>query len=117
MWKSEEAARAPGRRVTGAGEKVLLVQMAVAGVTGVKLAEITSHRRGGAAASFARQMALYLCHLVFELNAYQLAVAFDRDRATVRHAFRRIEELREDRELDRTLSRLEAMLRRAGRQP
>jgi chromosomal replication initiation ATPase DnaA len=118
MLKLEQvslASRAPVRRITAAGEQVLLVQMAVAEVTGVGLAEIGSDKRGGPNTAFARQMAMYLCHLVFEMSARRVGDAFGRDRATVRHALNRIEELRENRELDRTLNWLEAMLRRAGR--
>jgi chromosomal replication initiation ATPase DnaA len=109
------AARTPVRRVSATCEQVLLVQMAVAEATGVGLAEIGSDKRGDPRTAFARQMAMYLCHLVFEMSAYKLADAFGRDRTTVRHALHRIEELREDRDLDRMLSWLETMLRRAGR--
>ena len=109
------AARAPARRVSAAAEQILLVQVAVAEATGVGLTELCSVKRGGVRTAFARQMAMYLCHLTFKLSAYQLARAFGRDRTTVRHALHRIEELREDRDLDRMLSWLETMLRRAGR--
>jgi len=110
-----ERRRAPDRPVLRAGEEVLLVQMAVAGVTGVGLTDLVSGKRGGAQAAFARQAAMYLCHLVFRMNVRRVAAAFGRDRTTVRHAFRRIEDLREDHELDRALSLIEAMLRHGGR--
>lgn len=116
MLKLEHPARRPPeRRVFRVGEDVLLVQMAVAEVTGVGLTDLASGKRGGAQAAFARQTAMYLCHLVFRMSARRVAEAFGRDRTTVRHALHRIEELREDRELDRVLNWLEAMLRRAGR--
>jgi chromosomal replication initiation ATPase DnaA len=118
MLKSEYVStvrRKPRRGLTATGERVLLVQTAVAEVTGVALAQLASEKRGNLRAAFARQMAMYLCHLVFDLNARRLSDAFGRDRATVRHALRRVEDLRENREFDRTLRWLEEMLRRSGR--
>ena len=103
-----------GPHTSRAGEQVLMVQMAVSEVTGVALTELASTKRGDPETAFARQMAIYLCHLVFGMSAYRLADAFGRDRKTVRHALRRVEDLREDRELDRVLSWLEASLRRTG---
>jgi len=57
---------------------------------------------------------MYLCHLVFALRASDIAVVFGRDRSTAAHAIARIEEARENPEVDRRLYWLEAALRRAG---
>lgn len=96
------------------GQRALLAQMTVAEVTGVALMEICADKRGGSRAAFARQTAMYLCHLVFAMNCADIARAFGRDRTTIRHAVRRIEEAREHPDFDRSLQWLEATLRRAG---
>jgi len=111
MWKS---AVAPVPRISIAGQQVLLVQMAVAEVTGIALTELCAHTRGDPRTALARQMAMYLCHLSFAMSLTRIGQGFGRDRTTVSHAIHRIEELREDGELDRVLLWLEAMLRRAG---
>lgn len=97
-----------------AGHKALLVQIAVAEVMGIHLTEMCGQERGGARAAFARQMAMYLCHLVFAMRVSEIAVSFGRDRTTVAHALRRIEEARENPDVDRYLCWLEAVLCRAG---
>ena len=100
-----------------AGPRALVVQMAVAEVTGVELARICGATRGDRKAALARQMAMYLCHLVFRMNRAEVGHAFGRDRKTVCHALQRIEELREDFEFDRSLGWLESSLRRVGDRP
>jgi len=102
---------------SAAGQRALLVQIAVAEVTGVELARICGAKRGDRRSALARQTAMYLCHLVFRMNRAQVGQAFGRDRKTVCHALQRIEELREDFEFDRTLAWLESGLRRAGGRP
>jgi chromosomal replication initiation ATPase DnaA len=111
MWKS---AVAPAPWISVAGQQALLVQMAVAEVTGIALNALCAQGRGDARTALARQMAMYLCHLAFEMSLTRIAQSFGRDRTTVSHAIHRIEDLREDDGLDRILIWLEAMLRRAG---
>ena len=98
-------------------EQAWLVQVIVAHVAGVALTELCASKRSRPRAAFARQVAMYLSHVVFAMNLSQVARAYGRDRSTALHAFRRIEELREDPGFDRTLALLEAMLRQAARQP
>jgi chromosomal replication initiation ATPase DnaA len=95
-------------------EQAWLVQVTVSHVTGVALKELCARTRGHPKAAFARQVAMYLCHVVLEMNLTDVARAFGRDRSTAAYAFRHIEELREDPEHDRTLIWYEAMLRRSG---
>jgi chromosomal replication initiation ATPase DnaA len=80
---------------------------------GIPTQEIMDGRRGSAAAAFARQVAMYLCHTGFELSLARVAVAFDRDRSTVAHACHAIEDRREDSHFDLWIAALEAMLRTA----
>jgi chromosomal replication initiation ATPase DnaA len=94
-------------------EQAWLVQAAVAHITGVALKDLCATTRRPPKVAFARQIAMYLSHIVFEMNQRQVARAFGRDRSTAAHAIRHIEELREDPEVDRMLGLLEALLMRA----
>ncbi len=96
-------------------ERAWLVQAAVAHVTGVALKDLCARTRGSPRAALARQIAMYLCHIVFKIRPAEVARVFGRDPTTVAHALRCIEELREEPRLDRTLDWLEAILHRAGR--
>ena len=96
-------------------ERAWLVQATVAHVTGVALKDLCATTRGSPKVAFARQIAMYLSHIVFTISPTEVARVFGRDRSTVAYALWRIEELREEPQFDRTLDWLEAMLRRAGR--
>lgn len=80
---------------------------------GVPQAEIIGDRRGSAEAAWARQVAMYLCHVAFELSLARVAAAFGRDRSTVAHACHTIEDRRDDDEFDAWIAALEAALRDA----
>ena len=70
----------------------------------------TSRDRKGVA--FARQMAMYLAHVGYQLSYQEVADAFGRERTTVAHACAVVEDAREDGgPFDRLLDRLEQRLR------
>lgn len=69
--------------------------------------------RGAPQAAFARQVAIYLAHVCFGLSFAAVGRLFHRDRTTVAHACRVIEDRRDDCELDRRLVALERMCRRS----
>lgn len=102
-------------RISVTSEQAWLVQAVVSHITGVALHDLCANTRRCPRAAFARQIAMYLCHIVFAMSPSGVARVFGRDPSTVTHAMRRIEELREDPELDRTLIWIEAMLNRAWR--
>src|SRR5215813_5214404 len=76
----------------------------------VALEEIVDGPRGSAAAAFARQVAMYLCHVAFELSLARVALAFGRDRSTVAHACHVIEDRRDSEAFDAWIASLEMML-------
>lgn len=80
---------------------------------GVPVDEILDLRRGAADAAFARQVAVYLCHVGFELSLGRIAEAFGRDRSTIAHACHTIEDRREDAQFDLWISGLEALVQQA----
>ncbi|EAQ35391.1 ATPase involved in DNA replication initiation [Nitrobacter sp. Nb-311A] len=75
----------------------------------IDAAAMMAPTRGAPRAAFARQVAMYLAHVGFALSFEAIGRAFDRDRTTVSHACRVVEDSRDDAGLDRRLAALEAM--------
>lgn len=61
----------------------------------VSASEILSPNRSQAQVSRARQVAMYLSHIIGQLTIAQVSVEFERDRTTVTHAFHIIEDRRD----------------------
>ena len=68
---------------------------------GLDAAAVTSSTRGAPRAAYARQVAMYLAHVGFALSFETIGRALDRDRTTVAHACRVVEDSRDDARLDR----------------
>lgn len=94
-----------------------LAQQAVAFAFGERLEEIAAPTRRTRAAAYARQTAMYLSHVALGMSLGRVALAFGRDRSTVAHACKVIEDRREDDDFDDCLDRLEEFLRAAPSQP
>jgi chromosomal replication initiation ATPase DnaA len=90
-----------------------LVMAAVALEFGIPDIEVYSRTKGNSRSSFARQTAMYLIHIVYEINLSRVARTFNRDRSTASHACRVVEESREDPIMDEKLMRLEQFLEHA----
>lgn len=73
--------------------------------------ELRSRQRGAAEIALARQVAMYLVHCCCELSLTQAGYLFRRDRTTVAHACKRIEDLREDALFDWRIDRIERSVR------
>ena len=101
----------PTRRNALAPLRAGMTQIVVAHAYGVPLDDLRAQSRGAKQAALARQIAMYLAHIVFAMSIRDVARGFRRDYTTCRHAIQRVEELREDPELNRTLGWLEATLR------
>ncbi|MEL6226075.1 MAG: helix-turn-helix domain-containing protein [Pseudomonadota bacterium] len=67
--------------------------------------------RGKAEVARARQTAMYLAHTVCGLTLTEVGLVFERDRTTVAHACRTIEEQRENATFDRAVDMLERSAR------
>lgn len=68
--------------------------------------------RARADVAFARQVAMYLAHVVFSLSYNEVAALFRRERSTVVHACAVVEDARDDADLDERLDKLEDRLLR-----
>ena len=74
-------------------------------------ADMMCATRGAAHAAFVRQVAMYLAHVAFEMSLSRVAYAFERDRSTVAHACRVIEDRRDESEFDARIAAREEALR------
>ncbi len=72
--------------------------------------EMLSGRRGSAEVARARQIAMYLLHTSLSVPYMDVADMFGRDRTTVSHACRTVEDLRDDPMHDDMLSKLDEMV-------
>lgn len=87
-----------------------IVRQKVAIEFGVSEDELMSPTRARSEVAFARQVAMYLTHVVYQLTYHQVAEAFGRERTTVAYACAVVEDARDDVVLDTRLERLEATL-------
>lgn len=94
--------------------QVSLAQATVAHLYGTSLSDLRAPTRGKAPVAFARQIAMYLSHVVFGMSLSAVGRQFDRDRTTAAHACRCIEDKRDDTDFDYLLDRLEVSIRRVN---
>ncbi|MEO1040483.1 MAG: helix-turn-helix domain-containing protein [Pseudomonadota bacterium] len=90
-----------------------LAQQVVSYAYDVPMEELAARTRRSARVAFARQVAMYLAHVAFELSLSRVGLAFGRDRTTAAHACHRIEDARDDPQLDTRLDAMERFLREA----
>lgn len=84
-----------------------VIEHAVGQVFGVALSDLRGGTRGRAKVALARQVAMYLAHVVCGMSLTQVGRIFDRDRTTVAHACGLIEDRRDDPCFDRVIELLE----------
>lgn len=87
------------------------VAFCVARDFGLDLVTLFAPTRGAPRTAFARQVAMYLAHVGFELTFKTISQVFDRDRTTVSHACHVVEDGRDDIWLDCRLEALELFCR------
>jgi chromosomal replication initiation ATPase DnaA len=75
---------------------------------------LLTHRGRSQPAAHTRQLAMYLAHVVFGRSHAEVGEAFGRDRKTVSHACRRIEDMRDDPRFDAEVCALEQLLESAA---
>lgn len=82
----------------------------VSGEFGIAEQMLTDRSRATAPVAFARQVAMYLAHVVYQLDYDQVATAFGRRRSTVKYACGVVEDARDDPAIERRIARLEDRL-------
>lgn len=84
----------------------LAIELAVGQAFGVDQVELSADKRGQRRIAFARQVAMYLAHVVCGLTMTDVGRMFGRDRTTVAHACQKIEQRRDHLQFDRALDLL-----------
>jgi len=84
-----------------------LLEEATAAAFGVPVDELRARSRRAADIAFARQSAMYLAHVVLGLSYSAVGSLFGRDRTTAAHACLRVEDRRDDPDIDLRLDVLE----------
>ena len=91
-----------------------VINALVSAAFAVRVCDLRASTRRGADVALARQIAMYLAHTAIGMSYAEVGRAFVRDRTTVAHACRLIEERRERPLLQAMLSELECALSRIG---
>lgn len=89
-----------------------IIETTVSEVFAVDIARLRSGSRGEAQVAQARQIAMYLMHCAFSVSLTDIGHAFSRDRTTVGHACKIIEDRRDEASFDFLLNNLEGIVRR-----
>ncbi|MCX5576816.1 helix-turn-helix domain-containing protein [Kaistia terrae] len=94
------------RRARAEGTRRMLVSL-VGSALSVDRDRLCAAGRGTAEEAYARQIAVYIAHTTLGLSYTEAGRLFGRDRTTVAHACRIIEERRESPRVDQFVDRLE----------
>jgi DnaA-like protein len=85
----------------------VVIEHVVSQVFGVTHNDLSIKSRGKAHVALARQVAMYLTHVALQLTFTEVGLLFGRDRTTVAHACKLVEDRRDDPAFDRALDLLE----------
>ena len=99
--------RLPGLAGQAAAPLRQAINPVVAAVFAVDIQDLRAATRRSAQTAFARQVAMYLAHVVCGLSLTEVGSLFARDRTTVAHACGVVEDRRADPELDLRLEHVE----------
>lgn len=87
-----------------------LILAAVSDATGVRRQDFFAPSRRAMKTANARQLAMYLCHVLSGLTMTDVGAMFGRDRTTVSHACAQIEDSREDPQVEDQIQAIEAKI-------
>ncbi|MAN76410.1 hypothetical protein OF122_15260 [Pelagibacterium flavum] len=118
IWIST-AARLERNRLSEAQRRnCKLVVRTVSAETGVRYCDFFAPSRMRLHTAGARQLAMYLCHVLLGMTMTQVGQFFGRDRTTVAYACGQVEDMRDDGgEYDRRLLELEERIDKARHRP
>lgn len=93
--------------------EVFALSKIVAEEMGVCLTNMLRRSRGFGRATRARQISIYLAHVLLSRPQHDVAEMFGRDRTTVAHAMHAVEDRRDDPRVERLIERIERRFERA----
>lgn len=88
------------------------IELVVCPALGVTCNELRARTRSRASVAFARQVAMYLAHVVYGMSLKDAAALFRRDRTTAAHACSVIEDKRDDPAFDTFMEHIELAVTR-----
>lgn len=86
------------------------IEATVAATFDLPVAELAGRSRGQAPVAFARQVSMYCAHVVLGWSLTEAGLLFGRDRTTVSHACKVVEDRRDEEEIDRLIGSIEAII-------
>ena len=98
-------------RLLTSADLLELLNLTVAGGFDINERELRQPNRGVARTALARQSAMYLAHVACGLTKTEVGRLFTRDRTTVHHACRVVEQRRDDQAFDHAIDHLERIVR------
>lgn len=118
--RTDPARGRPGRRRSAVPPpkrraELELTLATVARAWNVSLRELQAPTRRRAPVAEARQVAMYLTHVIFGISLSEVGRLYGRDRTTASHACQRIEDRRDDPAFDRLLDTLALALESGAR--
>lgn len=93
--------------------EVFVLTQLVAGERRVSMTNLLRRSRGSGRAASARQLAIYLAHVLLRRSQDVVADLFQRDRTTVAHSVQSVEDQRDMPGLEAEIERIEARLQQA----
>lgn len=79
---------------------MLFYKIVSSSCVGISVHELNAQTRLGAKIAFARQLAMYIAHARLGMKLVEIGQLFGRDRTTVAHACRLIEDRRDELDID-----------------
>ncbi len=87
-------------------DRAYLAAALVGFALGLNTQKILSDRRGAPVYARARHIAIYIAYSALGMSLSRVAIAFGRDRSTIAHACRHVEDYREDADFDTWVDQL-----------
>lgn len=102
----------PSSTMRQASERLIgLIQSIVSSVYAVELQALLAPSRGLSRVAHARQVGMYLSHVVCRIGLTEIGRAYGRDRTTVRYACGAVEDRRDDPDFDLTIELIAGIFR------
>ncbi len=94
--------------------QVALVRQLSAHMFQIPVEELDAATRRNPDVALARQSAMYVCHVMLRLSFSEIGQHFGRDRTTVAHACKVVEDHRDDQVFDELVGRIETAVAAMG---
>lgn len=99
------------RRQRPSDRLIRLIQSIISKIYAVEVSALLAPSRGLTKVAHARQVAMYLAHVVCRIGLTEIGRAYGRDRTTVRHACGAVEDRRDDPDFDLTIELIVGIFR------